>query len=131
MSEVIAFPRPPIAAARPMRFGGVNVRREYSFAQVCAKLALGGLQRTMIETLRALHDQCGMPAPKNPRLWKGIVQHGSKAIDSNSRWCALEFDAWDDGRRNPPPAMMAEGVPPLPPLARADMAERARILASR
>jgi hypothetical protein len=136
-AEVLSFPGrlasspPPARIAVPI----FRPRREYRFAEIVRLLSLSGQQRTIIDFLRDLHLQCGMPLPKNPRRWRGQVQHGAQAIDSRSRWCALEFDAWFDSRRGPPSggaALAAEdGVPPLPAAARADMADRARMLAAR
>lgn len=121
--------RPLVAppAIRPI----LSSRREYDFAAVAKLLSLTGEARTVICWLRDLHTQCDMPLPKNPRRWAGVIQTGEQAIDSRSRWCALEFDAWLDSRRSPPPAgAMAEFVPPLPLTARADCALRARQLAA-
>lgn len=109
-----------------------GLRRRYSFAQVAVLLSLDGTQRTMIAYLRKLHSQCDMPLPINPRLHKGEVQSGALLIGTRSVWCAIEFDAWLDSRRSPPPAAPgafgAPDVPPLPALVRDDMAHRAAML---
>ncbi|MFC0683202.1 hypothetical protein [Novosphingobium clariflavum] len=123
------------AAIRPI----ANARREYSFADVVRLLSLSGEPRTQIGYLRDLAKQCGMPLPKNPRRFRGLLQAGADMIGSKSRWCALEFDAWLDSQRTPPPGV---GLAPShgagaasPPAAapapiRVAMRDRARLLAA-
>lgn len=134
-AEIIPFV--PLAPPRPFGSAGVQAaprrRRFYAFADLVRAFALDDAEvtvRTQIEYLRRLHDQAAMPLPVNPRWWGGRLQVGAAMIGQRSRWCALEFDAWADSQRNPPPAAaMAADVPPLPPLVRHDCAQRARLLA--
>lgn len=133
-AEVLQFPgsarhRPVPPPLMPTRLTRPAGRRHYSFVDVCGLLTLVGQQRTQIAFLRDLHTQCGMPEPTNPRRWGGSILRGPAAIDSRSVWCAMEFDAWLDSRRSPPPAAFGADVPPLPQHARQDMAQRARLLA--
>lgn len=123
----------PRTAPRPM----TNARREYTFCEVSRLLALAGESRTQISYLRDLANQCGMPLPKNPRRFRGRLQTGPAMIGCKSRWCALEFDAWLDSQHTPPPGVGAmppsgavEQSPPLPAPVRADMRQRARLLAA-
>lgn len=135
--NVHAFPamgaRP--AAIRPI----ANARREYSFADVARLLSLAGEPRTQIGYLRDLAKQCGMPLPKNPRRFRGCLQAGPAMIGSKSRWCSLEFDAWLDGQRTPPPGVGAapsQGAaadncpPPAAAPTRVNLFNRARLLAA-
>lgn len=96
-AELIEFPasraaRPPLPACQPRR-------REYALGDMVELLALDDLeQRTVIDRLRKLADQSGLPLPKNTRQWAGRIMRGSKVICAASRWCALAVDAWLDGQ---------------------------------
>ncbi|KPH59168.1 hypothetical protein [Novosphingobium sp. ST904] len=135
-ANIIPMPAmPPRAVLRPI----ANARREYSFGEVSRLLSLAGEPRTQIGYLRDLAKQCGMPLPKNPRRYRGHLQAGPSMIGSKSRWCALEFDAWLDGQRTPPPGVgiapsqgAAVGERPLPAAAptRTNLLNRARLLAA-
>lgn len=139
-AQVFDFPSQPSAMPPRRVFGTLpHPRREYRFHQVVALLALDDAEvtiRTQLDYLRDYARQWGMPLPLNARRRHGRLIGGPESIGQRSRWCALEFDAWLDARRSPPPAAMAlacpeqgRGVPPLPAFARADMAARARQLA--
>jgi hypothetical protein len=107
-------------------------RREYGFDDVVKLLGLRHLSaRSQVGRLRDLHDQAAMPAPKNPRKWGGLLQHGSARIDRRSVWCALEFDMWQDGQQNPPPTAAAMAAPSLPTSLRAVMRQRANAIGGR
>lgn len=123
------------AALRPI----ANARREYSFSDVARLLSLSGEPRTQIGYLRDLAKQCGMPLPKNPRRFRGLLQAGADMIGSKSRWCALEFDAWLDSQRTPPPGVglapphgagAASAPASAPAPIRLAMRDRARLLAA-
>lgn len=87
-----------------------HFRREYTLADLIRLLKMQGTQRrTAIEKLRLLAEQCAMPLPKTPRIWRGRVQTGPAAIHARSVWCALEMDAWmDRGPAGTPDAVMPE-----------------------
>lgn len=124
-AEIFSFPTRREPALRSSS-GAVARQRRYSFAQLVRLLALEALAtRTQVDRLRKLHDQRGLPAPINPRVFDLQVQTGSAAIGRKSVWCALEIDAWLDVRGTPPSAA-ANPVPALPSV-RADCAARARM----
>lgn len=146
-AEVLAFPSHAFAAAQgePLRRRAdplatasftMRPRRFYSFADMVKLCGLDQLEpRTAIEHLRLLAKQKGLPLPRNPRLYAGLIQTGPRAIGQRSQWDALAVDAWFD--QPPPPGGGAampvpheQAVPPLPAPRRIAMADRARQLAS-
>lgn len=124
-AELLAFPHSPPPASPPLA-PVANPRREYGLGEMARLLALTGLsRRCQIDRLRLLAEQCRLPLPRNPRVFRRRVQSGPAAIGAGSRWCALEVDAWLDA----PPLPAAAEPPPLPGL-RAAMAARAAELAA-
>lgn len=116
-------------SARPQSF-----RREYSLKDMVRLLGMQSCERrTAIDKLRLLAEQCGMPLPKTPRIWRGRVQTGPAAIYAGSVWCALEMDAWmDRGPAGTPDAGSAEArpAPPVSTATRHAMRNRALNLRS-
>lgn len=140
LSTVIRFPRfagprpvplvPPVAAP-----AFAARRRSYTLDDVIALCGLDGLSRRVaVDRLRELAQQAGMPLPKNPRRWQGVLQVGPLAIGTRSVWCALRFDAWLDRPRpagpHDPGADQATAAPaPAARATRAAMAATAARLA--
>lgn len=103
-------------------------RGEYAIADIARELSLLHRSiRTIVDTLRALAKDAGMPLPRTPRVLKGEVVRGPRSICKDSRWDAAEIDAWLDDRPPTAPAGAARARPLAPPL-RAQMAVRARLL---
>tara|TARA_R100001129_G_scaffold15957_3_gene10502 strand:+ start:12002 stop:12451 length:450 start_codon:yes stop_codon:yes gene_type:complete len=114
-----------------------SARRKYSLSDM---IRLCGLEeyerRTAIDHLRIYARQNGLPLPRNARVHKGRAITGPDAIGTRSSWDALAVDAWLDGPQPPQgggalsSTASAAGTPPVPAPCRADMADRARQLAS-
>ncbi|QQN75026.1 hypothetical protein [Croceicoccus sp. YJ47] len=85
--------------------------------------------RTIIERLRLLAEQMGLPLPRNPRIYRGKIQRGAMAIGAKSQWDAAAVEHWLDRPTCPPGG--AAKAPPAPSNLRAVMADRAQKLAAR
>lgn len=119
MAKILAFPadyEPPSLSvtdtATPLRR---TPRGDLDILAVAWRLRWNTLAtRTIVAKLRALHQQCGFPAPINARLIKvgadrnGNPRHalatGADAITTRSLWDRDEVEAWCD---TPTPAPAA------------------------
>lgn len=133
-ASVVAF-RPNPAAGLPTTAGRFG---EYALGDIARVLRLSHFDpRTIIQKLRVLADQRGMPLPRTPRIVRGRTCAGPDSIYRRSRWDAGEFDAWisdfdpDGGTRAARPAAKGEGDdarPRVAPPIRQEMRRRAAAL---
>lgn len=126
---------PAAAATFPQARPFVPARREYDLGAIAHLVGMAHCsRRVLIETLRKLAEQSGMPLPKTPRIHAGRVCVGPQAIGARSRWDAMVFDAWLDSWT--PPPTLAGAVAPgrivlsdhAGPALRSQMAQRAAAL---
>lgn len=57
--------------------------------------------RTIIAKIRLLNQSYGFPAPRNPRIVKGVMRTGSDAIIQRSIFPRARVEEWFDNHRSP------------------------------
>ena len=57
--------------------------------------------RTIIAKIRLLNQSYGFPAPRNPRIVKGVMRTGSDAIIQRSIFPRARVEEWFDNHRAP------------------------------
>lgn len=120
LSLVAATPPPPLPRI------DVEHRRFMTAAELAGRLGLDHhARRTIIDKLRALHRQAGLPLPRNPRIAQGVVIIGAAAICWASKWDRGEALAWLDHGTTPPPAFAPVPARAAKPQTRAILADRA------
>lgn len=126
-STVLAFPAPALPPASPAIPPAILRRREseVDVPELQQRLGLQAAStRTVIAHLRALFGSAGLPAPKNPRIVKGVEVTGAGAIHKGSLWHRVMIDDWFDDRT--PPARRAALAAARRDQIRADLRRRAR-----
>lgn len=114
---------PPLPTVPAMN---VELRRFMTAAELAGRLGLDHhSQRTVIDKLRALHRQAGLPLPRNPRIVRGVVMIGAASIYGASKWDRGEALAWLDHGTSPPPAFAPAPAAKAKPQTRAILADRA------
>lgn len=116
----------PSTEPPPLPAINVEHRRFMSTAELAGRLGIGHhSQRTIVDKLRALHRQLGLPLPRNPRIFRGIVQIGAASICWASKWDRGEALAWIDHGSTPPPALAPNPPRRAQERTRAALADRA------
>ena len=135
MATILEFPahpvpdwRRPASAADERADAELPVlagrRCEYAPGDLARLLGLRDYApRTIIDYLRAMARDEGLPLPKTPRLRGGRIVRGPDAIHRRSRWDAERVDAWLALRDGGDPC------PPAAPALRTQLARRAAALA--
>ncbi len=114
---------PPLPSVPPMN---VEQRRFMTAAELAGRLGLDHhATRTVIDKLRALHRQAGLPLPRSPRIVRGVVMIGAASICWASKWDRGEALAWLDHGTTPPPAFAPAPAQKAKPQTRAILADRA------
>lgn len=129
-ASVLSFPVRPAHPPAPTVTPAVLRRRESEVDVPELQARLGwqaASRRTVIEHLRILFRKAGLPAPKNPRIVKGELLAGDRAIHAGSVWHRVVIDDWFDDRT--PPASRAALAQATRNRVRADLADRARRIA--
>lgn len=100
---------PDGGAALPTTGGRGN---EYGVGELARALSLRHRpNRTIIDTLRILARDGGMPLPRTPRVRAGRLVEGPASIHLHSRWDAELVDAWLDNRSGGGSPVAAYGLP--------------------
>lgn len=129
-AELFNFPSPDSLRPAPLA-GAAYPMRRYDFR---AMVRLFGWEaddlapRTLIQRLRALHQNEGLPLPCNTRMIGGRRATGAAAIWRGSQWDAAAVDAWLHPAPHCPGAVARH--PAAPPALRHQLALNAAKMAA-
>jgi len=98
-ADLSDLPRPslPALAASP-----VLHTSDVRMAEIARRLGIADeAWRTIIAKIRLLNQSYGFPAPRNPRIVKGVMRTGSDAIIQRSIFPRARVEEWFDNHRAP------------------------------